>query len=103
MKNQRGAGARSACALRTVPSRPVFPDCAEQTSTRPRTARGDEIAEVLQAYMEVRRGLGGARQDEWLAAAGGDSLFVYGLFASRSMARRPSSPSGVARSNGGAC
>ena len=28
----------------------------------------------------VRRGLGGARQNEWLAAAGGDSPFVCGLF-----------------------
>ena len=40
----------------------------------------DEIAELLQEYMEVRRGLGGTRQDEWLAAAGGDGPFVSGLF-----------------------
>jgi len=83
MKNQRGAGASSACALRTVPSRPVFPDCAglhRAESNRPKRARRDEIAELLQEYMEVRRGLGGARQNEWLAAAGGDSPFVCGLF-----------------------
>ena len=40
----------------------------------------DKIAELLQEYMEVRRGLGGATDEEWLAAAGGDGPFVYGLF-----------------------
>ena len=41
----------------------------------------NESHELLQEWMEVRRGLGGARQDEWLAAAAmAMAPFVYGLF-----------------------